>query len=73
MLSVAYPEICPRGVDDSQNLRRGVVTIFFLTSLAGVGGRPQGHPWIRYWLHLKLVFISEINRNSQLLSHNLEL
>ena len=43
--SVVDPEICPRGPDDSQNLRPAVVVIFSLTSFnRGGGPGPPGPP-----------------------------
>ena len=44
-LTVADPEICLRGPDDSRNLRPAVVAIFFFTSFnRGKGGRASGTP-----------------------------
>ena len=47
LVTVADPEIFPRGrTDDSQNLRPTAAAIFFLTSF-NRGDGPLG-PWIRY-------------------------
>ena len=35
--TVADPEICPRGLDDSRNLQRGAVAIFFTSFNRGTG------------------------------------